>query len=436
MAVYEGQHKSDTVKQGGTMALTDIKARNAKPKEKQYKLTDAGGLYLLVMPNGSKYWRFDYRHEGKRKTLALGVYPEIPLRGYFMEDGNPESWINGARDLLENARRTLAQGIDPGQQKKAQRRCNTAENSFETVAREWYEKFLPTWTPGHAATIISRLERDVFPWLGPCPVHEITAPEVLRVLRRVESRGALESAHRIKTVCGQVFRYAVATGRADRDPATADLKGALPAATVKHQAAITEPGKFADLLKAIDCYEGGLVVRCALQFQALTFVRPGELRNAQWSEIDLEAEQWNIPGEKMKLKQPHIVPLSAQALHILKELEPLTGRGPYVFPNERTLARPMSNNAVLVALRTMGYSKEQMSGHGFRAAARTMLDEVLQQRVDLIEHQLAHAVRDPNGRAYNRTAHLEARRVMMQLWADYLDGLRADKKVLPLKKIQ
>jgi integrase len=402
------------------MPITDVKARNAKGREKQYKLFDAGGLFLLVMPNGSKYWRFKYRHEGKEKTLALGVYPAISL----LE----------ARSRAIEARQAVAQGIDPGQQKKAHRQAQAAtENSFEAVAREWYEKFLPTWAPGHARTIIARLERDVFPWLGQQPMRAIEPPDVLRILRRIESRGALESAHRIKTVCGQVFRYAVATGRADRDP-TADLKGALPPAKVQHRAAITEPVKFADLLRSIDAYEGGFVVRCALQFQALTFVRPGELRNAQWSEIDLDAEQWNIPGEKMKLKQPHIVPLSAQALHILKELEPLTGRGPYVFPNGRTLARPMSENAVLVALRTMGYTKEQMTGHGFRAAARTMLDEVLQQRVDLIEHQLAHAVKDPNGRAYNRTAHLPARRVMMQLWADYLEGLKAGAKVLPMIK--
>lgn len=401
------------------MPISDTKARNAKGREKPYKLFDADGLHLLIMPNRSKYWRMKYRHEGKEKTLALGTYPEVSLLQ--------------ARGKALEARKALAQGIDPGQQKKAQRRSNTTENSFEAVAREWYAKFLPTWTPGHAVTIISRLERDVFPWLGQQPIRDIEPRDVLRVLRRVESRGALESAHRIKTVCGQVFRYAVATGRADRDP-TADLKGALPPAEVKHQAAITEPGKFVDLLRSIDAYEGGFVVRCALQFQALTFVRPGELRNAQWSEIDLDAEQWNIPGEKMKLKQPHVVPLSRQAADILKELHPLTGRGPYVFPNGRTLTRPMSNNAALVALRTMGYAKEQMSGHGFRAAARTILDEVLQQRVDLIEHQLAHAVKDPNGRAYNRTAHLAGRRVMMQLWADYLDGLKAGAKVLPMIK--
>jgi len=402
------------------MRLTDVKVRNAKPREKQYKLFDGDGMFLQIMPNGSKYWRYKYRFADKEKTLALGVYPEISL----LE----------ARSKHLGARKTLANGIDPILQRKAQKQAQTAtENNFEVVAREWHGKQLPTWAPGHADTIIARLERDVFPWLGQQPIIEITAPDVLKVLRRVESRGAIETAHRIKTVCGQVFRYAVATGRADHDPA-ADLKGALPPAKKKHRAAITEPNKFADLLRAIDGYEGSFSVKCALQLQALTFVRPGELRHAEWQEIDFDAAQWNIPGEKMKMKEPHIVPLSVQAVNILNELKPLTGRGRYVFPNGRTLARPLSENGVLAALRALGYTKEQMTGHGFRAAARTMLDEVLQQRVDLIEHQLAHAVKDPNGRAYNRTAHLPARREMMQLWADYLDGLKAGAKVVPLVK--
>jgi integrase len=404
------------------MSLSDVKARNAKSKGEQYKISDADGLYLLVMPAGGKYWRFDYRYDGKRKTLALGTYPEISLLD--------------ARGRLCDARKVLAHAIDPGEQKKAQRKAQAAiENSFEVVAREWHGKNKSIWTPGHADTTLERLERDVFPWLGQQPIDNIKAPDVLRVLRRVESRGAIETAHRIKTVCGQVFRYAVATGRADSDP-TAALKGALPSVKVKHRAAITEPNKFADLLRAIDGYEGSFVVKCALQIQALTFVRPGELRHAEWSEIDLDAAQWNIPAEKMKLRLPHIVPLSNQAVYILKELEPLTGKGRYVFPNGRGLARPLSDNGVLAALRTMGFTKEQMTGHGFRAAARTILDEVLGQRVDLIEHQLAHAVKDPNGRAYNRTAHLPARREMMQLWADYLDGLKSRAKVLPMAKVK
>jgi integrase len=402
------------------MPLNATQVKNAKGRGKQYKLADTDGLYLLVAPAGGKYWRFDYRYAGKRKTLALGTYPEISLQD--------------ARGRLCDARKAIAHDIDPGEQKKAKKQAQTnIENSFEVVAREWHGKNKSIWTPGHADTNMDRLERDVFPWLGQQPISEIKAPDVLRVLRRVESRGAIETAHRVKSLCGQVFRYAVATGRADSDP-TASLKGALPAVKVTHRAAITEPTKFADLLRAIDGYEGSFVVKCALRFQALTFVRPGELRHAEWSEIDLDAGQWNIPAEKMKLRLPHVVPLSTQAVDILKELEPLTGRGRYVFPNGRGFSRPLSDNSVLAALRTMGFTKEQMTGHGFRAAARTILDEVLNQRVDLIEHQLAHAVKDPNGRAYNRTAHLPTRQKMMQLWADYIDGLKSGAKVLPMAK--
>jgi len=403
------------------MALSDAKARNAKPKQKAYKLSDANSLYLLVVPAGGRYWRFDYRYDGKRKTLALGTYPEVSLLQ--------------ARGKTLEARQAIAQDIDPGQQKKAQKQSQAAtKNSFEVIAREWYDKFLPTWTTGHSKTIISRLESNVFPWLGEKPIDEITAQDVLRVLRLVESRGAIESAHRTKTVCGQVFRYAIATGREDRDP-TADLRGALAPVQTKHMPAITDPEQFKGLLKAIDTYKGSFIVKCAIQLQALTFVRPGELRHAEWSEIDLKKAQWSIPAERMKLKEPHIVPLSVQAINILNDLEPLTGSERFVFPGGRSTSRPLSENAVLAALVNMGY-KGIMTGHGFRATARTILDEVLQRRVDLIEHQLAHKVRDVNGRAYNRTAHLPARREMMQLWADYIDGLKANSKILPLKKIQ
>jgi integrase len=396
------------------MALTDTKIKNAKGMDKQYKLSDGNGLYLLVTPAGGKLWRFDYRFEGKRKTLAMGKYPEIPL--------------SEARIRLLEAKTELAHDVDPGIKKKAEKQ----DNSFKTVAMEWYRRILPSWSDGHARTIISRLERDVFPWMSNQKINEINAPDVLQVLRRVEARGAIESAHRIKTIFGQIFRYAIATGRADRDPA-ADLKGALSAVKAKNMAALTEPSEFAELLRAIDNYKGTFIVRCALKIQAYTFVRPGELRHAEWCEIDLNAKEWRISAEKMKIRQPHIVPLARQVIEILKELHPLTGHGKYVFPG-RSLTRPLSENGVLTALRTMGFSKEQMSGHGFRAAARTMLDEVLKQRVDLIEHQLAHAVRDPLGRAYNRTKHLDERRKMMQLWADYIDGLKAGAQVLPLKR--
>ncbi len=399
--------------------LSDMKVQKAKSKDKTVTLFDGGGLFLMVTPSGGKLWRFKYRFEGKEKKIAFGAYPEISLLD--------------ARQRRDEARRQLANGIDPGAVRKAQKQANVQETeTFEVIAREWHGRFISTWTEGHAETIMSRLERDLFPWIGKRPIAEIKAPELLTVLRRVESRGALESAHRIRTICGQVFRYAVATGRAERDP-SADLKGALPQPQEKHRAAITEPKEVAALLRAIESYEGSFIVKCALKFAPLVFVRPGELRHAEWEEINLENAEWNIPGSKMKMREPHLVPLSRQAIEILTELKKLTGAGRYVFPG-RTSQRPMSDNAILATLRRMGYDKDEMSGHGFRAMARTILDEVLQVRPDFIEHQLAHAVRDPNGRAYNRTAHLDERRKMMQQWADYLDGLKIGAKVLPFRQ--
>jgi integrase len=402
------------------MPLTDTKARNAKPREKQFKLYDTDGLFLLVTPAGGKWWRFKYRFGDKEKLLSLGTYPEVSL--------------SQARQRRNAARKQVADSIDPSQTRKALKAAKVQdENTFEAVAREWHTKFAPTWTPGHAATIIRRLELNVFPWIGTRPVIDIKAPELLMVLRRIESRGALESAHRVKMICGQVIRYAVATGRAERDP-TSDLRGALPPAKHKHFAAITDPNKVAGLLRAIDSYQGSFVIKCALRLAPLLFVRPGELRHAEWAEIDLDAAEWNIPAEKMKTRQPHLVPLARQSVEILQDLYPLTGSGQYVFPSPRSSKRPMSDNAVLSALRRMGFEKDEMSGHGFRAMARTILDEVLRIRPDFIEHQLAHAVRDPLGRSYNRTTHLEERRKMMQTWADYLDGLKAGAKVIPLRK--
>jgi integrase len=401
--------------------LTATEVKVAKQKEKAYKLTDGQGLYLQVAPNGGKRWRFKYCFGGKEKLLAFGIYPEISLAE--------------AREKRDAARKQVANGIDPGELRKAEKAAKTqVTETFENVAREWHLKFSPRWSAVHAETTIKRLERDAFPWIGSRPIAEIKAPELLTVLRRIESRGALETAHRVKTICGQVFRYAVATGRAERDCA-ADLKGALPPPSKTHLAALTDPKDVAALLRAIDTYTGSYVVKCALQIAALFFVRPGELRNAEWSEIDFEAGTWSIPGEKMKMKQPHIVPLSRQAIEILKGIYPLTGRSQYVFPSPRTNRRPMSNNAILAALRRMGYTKDEMTGHGFRAMARTILDEVLHVRPEYIEHQLVHAVRDPNGRAYNRTAHLDERRKMMQLWSDYLDEIKAGAKIIPFPKV-
>lgn len=398
--------------------LSDIQVKNAKPQAQDFKLMDGFGLYLLVTPTGGKLWRLDYRIGSKRKVIALGAYPALTLAD--------------ARQRREEAKKLLANGVDPGEVKKAQKAATVAEteNSFEIVAREWHNKFSGQWSTGHAETIMERLTRDVFPWLGTKPVGDVKPVDLLAILRRVEGRGALETAHRIRTICGQVLRYAVATGRADRDSA-ADLRGALPPVREKHHAALTDPKEVADLLRAIEGFKGTFHVKCALKLAPMLFVRPGELRQMEWAEIDLEAEQWNLPAEKMKMKLAHIVPLSRQAVAILKELHPLTGFGKYVFPCHRSPFRPMTNNAINAALRRMGYTSDEMTGHGFRAMARTILDEVLQIRPDFIEHQLAHAVRDPNGRAYNRTAHLAERKKMMQVWADYLDELKMTK-LMPL----
>jgi integrase len=297
--------------------------------------------------------------------------------------------------------------VDPSENRKAMKASKTAEttNSFETVAREWFNRNSLTWAPSHADKIIRRLERDIFPWIGSRPIAAIKALDILGCLRRIEERGALETAHCAQQTCGQIFRYAIATGRCDNNPVP-NLKGALPAVKPSHHAAITEPAKIGELLRAIDGYQGAFVTKCALKLAPLFFVRSGELRNAQWCEIDLEKAEWNIPAERMKMRQALLVPLSTQAVAILRELYPLTGSGLYVFPSFRSNKQPMSNNAILSALRRMGFGKDEMSGHGFRAMARTVLDEVLGFRPDIIEHQLAHAVRDPNGRAYNRTAHL------------------------------
>jgi len=399
--------------------LSDMKVQKAKSKDKSITLFDGGGLFLLVTPTGGKLWRFKYRFDGKEKKLAFGSYPEISLLD--------------ARKRRDEARSQLAHGIDPGTLRKAQKQANTeATETFEIITREWHERFKSNWTTEYASKIMSRLEGDVFPYIGAKPIKEIKAPELLTVLRRVEARGTFELAHRIRTICGQVFRYAVATGRAERDPA-ADLRGALSPVQTINRAAIIEPKKVGELLRAIDGYQGSFIVKCALKLAPLFFVRPGELRNAEWEEVSFENAEWNIPASKMKMKEPHLVPLSKQAIEILKELHEYTGASRYVFPSGRTFDRPMSDNAILAALRRMGYAKDEMSGHGFRAMARTILDEVLQVRPDFIEHQLAHAVRDPNGRAYNRTAHLVERKKMMQLWANYLDGLKAEAKVIPFK---
>lgn len=399
--------------------LTDTSIRNVKPGAKPIKLFDERGLFLLVTPAGGKWWRFRFMFDGKEKLLSLGVYPDVSLKD--------------ARERRDEARKLVANGVNPSENRKIQKsaRADLVANSFEVIVREWFAKFASTWASNHGDRIIRRFERDIFPWIGGRPVAEITAPELLAVVRRIENRGALETAHRALGNCGQVFRYAVATGRAERDP-SGDLRGALPPVKGTHFAATTEPKRVAEILRALDGYEGTLTVRCALRLAPLVFVRPGELRNAHWADIDFETAEWRYLVTKTNT--PHIVPLATQAIEILRELQPLTGNSRFVFPSARSFIRPMSDNAILAAMRRLGIDKEEMSGHGFRAVARTILDEVLGVRPDFIEHQLAHAVRDPNGRAYNRTAHLPERRKMMQQWADYLDKLKTGAEIIPIHR--
>lgn len=395
------------------VALTDTKVRTVKPKEKPFKIADGKGLFLVVQPNGSKYWRFRYRFADKEKLLALGIYPDVTLAD--------------ARRKRDDARKLLADAVDPGMAKQLKKRAQrlTAENSFETIAREWHIKFSSKWTEEHGGKILVRLEKDIFPWLGARPITEINAPELLSVLRRIENRGALETAHRTLQYCGQVFRYAIATGRAERD-ISFDLRGAIPPVKKRHLASITNPKQIGTLLRALKDYNGHLITKCALQLAPLIFVRPGELRQAEWSEINFEIAEWRIPAEKMKMRITHIVPLSTQALAILQEIKYLTGNGKYVFPSLRTLSRPMSNNAVLAALRRLGYAKDEMTGHGFRSMASTLLNEQGWNR-DAIERQLAHAERNNIRAAYNYAEYLPERRKMMQHWADYLESLITEK---------
>ncbi len=392
------------------MALTDTKIRTLKPKEKPYKQADERGLFLLINPTGSKYWRFKYRFNGKEKLLSLGIYPDLSLAD--------------ARDKRDEARKLLAKEIDPGLAKQTAKRTNriATENSFEAIGREWHLKVSPQWDPNHAKTILRRLEKDVFPWLGKRPIAEITSPELLSMLRRIESRGAAEATRKIYQSCGQIFRYAIATGRAERNPAP-DLKGALQPVRKRHFASITDPQEIGKLLNTINDYQGSFITRCALCLAPLVFVRPGELRKAEWSEINLEKAEWQIPAAKMKMRTKHIVTLSTQAIAIIKELQPLTGEGKYLFPSVRSHMRPMSENTVTASLRRLGYTKEEMTGHGFRSMASTLLNEQGWNR-DAIERQLTHAERNSVRAAYNYAEHLPERRKMMQAWADYLDELK------------
>lgn len=397
--------------------LTVKEIEAAKPRAKSYKLADGEGVYLEVMPTGAKYWRLKYRMAGKEKRLALGVYPEVRA---------PE-----ARNKAKAAKDLLRAGTDPGEERKASKRAEAAEaETFEAVAREWWEGLRERLSPDTHQRILDRITRDVFPWIGQRPIAEIDAPELLTVLRRVDGRGARYTAHKVRSEISRIFRYAVATGRARQDPANA-LIGAIPQPVEKHMAAITEPAKVAEMLRAFDGFTGTFPVLCALKLAPILFTRPGELRNAEWADIDLEKAEWRY--RVSKTKTDHLVPLASQAVTILRELHALTGSGRYVFPGARTASRPMSDAAVNAALRRLGYdTRTEITGHGFRAMARTILHEELHQKPEVIEHQLAHSVSDALGTAYNRTKFLKERKAMMQLWADYLDKIKAGAEVIPL----
>ena len=413
--------------------LNDKAIKAARPNEngKPKKHADGGGLYLLVKwvqalkhdPNNneltiSRYWRYKYNFAGKEKLLPIGKYPEVSL--------------GDARKVHDGARELHAKGIDPMEHKKhlESLKLQLMENSFEAVAREWFVGHSVNWTEGHAGRVITRLENDVFPWLGKMPISTLEPPDILKCLRRVEGRGALETAHRVKQTIGQVFRFAVATGKAKRDQ-TADLKGALPPVKQKHLAAIIEPKLIGELLRGCWAYKGDYTVQSALKLSAYLFARPGEVRRMEWTEIDFDKCRWMIPAEKMKTRAAHIVPLPKQAIEILEDIKPLTGRHQFVFPGVRSRSRPMSDNTVNQAIRRLGYDNSQMTAHGFRAMASTTLYE-LGYSSDLIERQLAHVVGNDVRRAYDRSENLPERKAMMKRYADYLDGLRIGADIIPI----
>jgi integrase len=401
--------------------LTATEVNKVKPKDKAFKLTDEKGLYLLVQTTGGKLWRFDYRFDSKRKTLALGAYPEVSLAD--------------ARNRRDDARKLIANEIDPSETKKALKAAknNSLSNSFEVVAREWLATKMQTKSESYQNNVLRRFELYLFPWLGKRAISEINVPELLDAIRRIENQNKVETAYRTLRATGQVFRYAVQTGRVLRD-ITPDLRGALTPSVTKHMPSFTEPQQVAELMRAIDGFTGTLTVQTALRLAPLVFVRPTELRKAKWSDIDLNEGEWRYFVSKTKIE--HIVPLSKQAIHLLKEIYPLSGHGEYVFQGGHNPDKAMSEAAINAALRRMGYdTKTQITGHGFRAMARTILHERLNIDPYVIEHQLAHAVPDSLGEAYNRTKFLEQRKSMMQIWADYLDELKAGAKVLTFKQV-
>ena len=397
--------------------LTDTAIRSAKATEKPRKLFDGGGLFLLLKPNGARLWQLKYRVSGREKLLSFGQYPEVSLKS--------------AREQRDEARKLIAAKSDPGAKRKAERSAQA--NTFEAVTREWLDMKADSISERTRLKRLARFESFVFPYLGKRPIASITAPDLLPVLKRIEGRGKNETAHRIRSESSAVFRYAIVTGRAERDPA-ADLRGALAPVVVRNHPAITEPAKIGGLLRAIHGYKGQPSTEYALKLLPLTFVRPGELRGAEWSEFDLDNAEWRIPASRMKMREQHVVPLSSQAVTFLRELQPLTGSGRYVFPSLRTNERPISNNTLNAALRRLGFSGDEMVSHGFRSMASTRLNEQ-GWHPDLIELQLAHAERDEVRGAYNRAQRLAERRKMMQSWADYLDGLRMGANVVSLRLV-
>jgi len=395
------------------MPLTEIVVKNAKPKDKPYKLSDAECMYLFVTKTG-KYWRYDYSFLGKRKTLAIGVYPTISLAE--------------AREAKNAARKLIAKGLDPSESKISKRKeaIRNASITFEIVAREWHEKNATKWSPKNTARTLSLLERNIFPFIGKLPISDVKPSELLDTIQRIEKKGNIQTAHRAMMNCGQIFRYAIATDRAHRD-ITFVLRGSLTPIVETHHASITEPKEIGRLLRDIDAYEGLFITKCALRLAPLVFVRPGELRNAEWIEFNLDSAEWKIPAIKMKMGSIHIVPLSKQALNILKDLKEHSGHLRHLFPSVRTPDRPISDNTVNAALRRLGYEKTEMTGHGFRSMASTILHEQGWPH-DAIERQLAHAERNKVSAAYNYADYLPKRQEMMQAWSDYLDKLRASKE--------
>ena len=388
-------------------SLTDTAIRGAKPNDKPLKLFDGNGLFLFVAPNGTNSWRVNYRIQGREKLLTLGTYPTLSLKE--------------AREACMEAKKQISGGVDPSLEKKV--RARSVHTTFEAVAREWHENQMPTWTPGYAKDVMERIEKNVFPLLGSRPIGEISPPELLSILRKIELRGAVDQAHRVRSICSLVFRYAIATGRAERDTAS-DLRGALKTRAHTPRAAITEPQAIGGLLRAIDDFPGTFIVKAGLQLLALTFLRPSEVRLGEWSEIDFTEKVWRIPAKRMKMRLDHMVPLSAQALEVLQTLQEVTGHEKLMFPGLRSPQVPISDATFIAALRRMGFAKEEMTAHGFRAMASTLLNEQ-GYSADVIEKQLAHNPKDKIRGVYNRAEYLPERRKMMQEWADYLFCLKS-----------